>query len=337
MQVIPIVRTPWKFALIMTIALVALIAAACSSNEPTAAVTIPTQSTSQPQTTATKTTQQLSGSIEIDGSSTVYPITEAVAEEFRKVHPNVRVNVGVSGTGGGFKRFTAGETAISDASRPIKDTEAAAAIENDVEFLELQVAIDGLSVMVSPSNNFVECLTVEELKAIWEPGSTIDNWNQVRSSFPNQTLRLYGPGTDSGTFDYFTEVINGEAQASRADYTGSEDDNVLVQGIGGDRNALGYFGYAYYVENTDKLKLVAIDSGSGCVTPSDATIEAGEYSPLSRPLFIYVSTEELKRPEVKAFVEFYMEHGSDLAAEVGYIRLADSIYAANLAQVKVAK
>ena len=200
--------------------------------------------------------------IEIDGSSTVFPVSEAVAEEFGKIHSSVRVNVGVSGTGGGFKRFTAGDTDISDASRPIKDSEATLATENGVQYMELKVGTDGLSVMVNPQNDWAECLTVEELKKIWEPGSTISNWNQVRSDFPDRPLRLYGADTDSGTFDYFTEEIMGEGSGlSRSDYTASADDNVLVQGISGDRNALGYFGYAYYAENEDKLKLVAVDNG----------------------------------------------------------------------------
>ncbi|MBM3943939.1 MAG: PstS family phosphate ABC transporter substrate-binding protein [SAR202 cluster bacterium] len=326
----------WKVVALLLVPLIALIAMACDSSDPAAAVATPTQGSQQAQATATTPPQGLSGTIEIDGSSTVFPVTEAVAEEFRKVHSRVQVNVGVSGTGGGFKRFSVGETDISDASRPIKAEEAAAAAQNGIEFIELKVAIDGLSVMVSPQNTFVDCLTVVEMKAIWEPGSTVNNWSQVRAGFPNQPLRLYGPGADSGTFDYFTEVINGAAQASRADYVASEDDNVLVTGIAGDRNALGYFGYAYYVENTDKLKLVAIDAGKGqgCITPSDATIESGAYSPLSRPLFIYVSKKALERPEVKAFVEFYMQHGAELSAEVGYIRLKDSEYQDGLQKIK---
>ncbi len=267
-------------------------------------------------------------------SRTVFPITEAVAEEFRKIHPGVQVNVGVSGTGGGFKRFVTGETDISDASRPIKDSEAQAAAQNGVEYVELKVAIDGLSVVVHPENSFVDCLTVEELKRIWEPGSTINNWRQVRAGFPDQPLHLYGPGTDSGTFDYFTEEIVGQARASRADYTASEDDNVLVQGISGDRNALGYFGYAYYVENPGKLKLLAVDSGKGCVLPTSETIENGTYTPLSRPLFIYVNKQKLaQRPELRAFVEFYMQHGAELADEVGYIPLPAQAYADNLARL----
>ena len=228
----------------------------------------------------------------------MFPVTEAVAEEFRKDNPNVQVNVGVSGTGGGFKRFTAGETEVTNASRPIKDSERAAAAENGIEFLELWVGIDGLSVMVNPGNDFVDCLTVEELKAIWEPGSTVDNWSQVRPGFPDQGIRLYGPGTDSGTFDYFTEEIVGEAQAARSDFVASEDDNVLVVGIN-DRTALDFFGYAYYAENPDKLKLVAIDAGGGCVTPTPATIESGQYQPLSRPLFIYAPSTPRRWPSLK--------------------------------------
>ena len=272
----------------------------------------------------------LSGTIEIDGSSTVFPITEAVAEEFNKVAPKVRVNVGVSGSGGGFKRFTVGETDISDASRPIKESEAAIARENGIEFLEFLVGVDGLSVLVSPENDFVECLTVEQLHEIWKPESAVQKWNDLNPVWPDKRMNLYGPGTDSGTFDYFTEEVNGEAGLSRADYTASEDDNVLVQGIGGDRNALGYFGYAYYAENEDKLKLVAVDSGEGCVLPSVETIADGAYSPLSRPLFIYVSKTSLERPEVREFVRFYMEHGAELTAEVGYVPLSAQEYQDNL-------
>ena len=276
----------------------------------------------------------LSGTIEIDGSSTVFPVSEAVAEEFGKIHSSVRVNVGVSGTGGGFKRFTAGDTDISDASRPIKDKEATAAAENGIQYMELKVGTDGLSVMVNPQNDWAECLTVEELKKIWEPGSTISNWNEVRSGFPDRPLRLYGADTDSGTFDYFTEEIVGEAQASRSDYTASADDNVLVQGISGDRNALGYFGYAYYAENPDKLKVVAVDSGEGCVAPTAETIETGEYAPLSRPMFIYVSTKSLERREVEAFVEFYLENARELISEVGYVPLPPDAYLNALTEVK---
>lgn len=275
--------------------------------------------------------QPLTSTIEIDGSSTVFPITQAVAEEFQKSHPDVRVNVGISGTGGGFKRFAAGETDISDASRPIKDSEAQTAADNGVEYVEFQVAIDGLSVVVNKDNTWVDYLTVEELDMIWNPNSTVFSWNDIREEWPDQPIHLYGPGTDSGTFDYFTEVVVGEVDASRADFTASEDDNVLVQGIAGDTYALGYFGYAYYVENTDMLKIVPIDSGSGPVTPSDATINAGQYTPLSRPLFIYVSKAALARAEVKSFVRFYMENAIQLVTEVGYTPYPSSVYEQNLA------
>ena len=275
----------------------------------------------------------LSGTIEIDGSSTVFPVSEAVAEEFRKVHPDVRVNVGVSGTGGGFKRFSAGETDISDASRYIKDAEAQSAADNGIEYYPLRVAMDGLSVLVNPANDFVECLTTDQLKAIWEPGSSVQKWSDIDPSWPSNDIVLYGPDTDSGTFDYFTEEIMGEAQLSRPDYTASADDNVLVQGIAGGRYSLGYFGYAYYAENQDKIKLVAVDSGNGCITPSSETIENGTYSPLARPLFIYVSKQSMERPEVKTFVEFYLDNAAELATEVGYIRLGEAEYASNRALI----
>ncbi len=291
--------------------------------------------TSQPATPSPTTTgPSLSGTIEIDGSSTVYPITEAVAEEFRKLHPQVRINVGISGTGGGFKRFVVGETQISDASRPISASEKEAAAKNGVEWIEMPVAYDGLSVMVNPQNKWVTSMTVAELKKLWQPNSTIKRWNQIRSEWPDQPINLYGPGTDSGTFDYFTEVINGTAKASRPDYTASEDDNVLVQGIAGDRNALGYFGYAYYVENKDKLKLVAIDAGKGAVLPSEQTINDGTYAPLSRPIFIYPNKAALARPEVKEFVRFYMTEGPKLVSEVGYIQLPARFYTENLAKIQ---
>jgi len=279
---------------------------------------------------STTGTQKIAGTIEIDGSSTVYPVTQAVAEEFQKLYSDVYPIVGVSGTGGGFKRFTVGETDISDASRPIKASEAQAAADNGIEYIEFEIALDGLAVVVNHDNTWVDYLTVEELNMIWNPDSTVDSWNDVRSEWPDQPIRLYGPGTDSGTFDYFTEVIVGESGASRSDYTASEDDNVLVQGIAGDTYALGYFGYAYYAENTDTLKIVPIDSGSGPVTPTDQTINSGQYSPLSRPLFIYVSKASLARPEVENFVRFYMENAEQLVAEVGYTPLPTSVYQQNL-------
>ncbi|HUF50046.1 MAG TPA: PstS family phosphate ABC transporter substrate-binding protein [Longimicrobiales bacterium] len=276
---------------------------------------------------------ELSGSIETDGSSTVYPITEAVAEEFAAAQPGVRVTVAYSGTGGGFKRFCSGETAISNASRPIKDSEAELCQQNNVEYLELGVATDGLAVVVNPQNSAVTCLTVAELKKIWEPGSRVTNWSEVRAGLPNETFKLYGPGTNSGTFDYFTEVIVGEAGSSRADYTASEDDNVLVQGVEGDRNALGYFGYAYYIENAQRLKALAVDGGNGCVAPTPETVMGGTYAPLSRPLFIYVNRTALQRPEVAAFVRFYMENAATLVPEVGYVPLEAAAYQNNISQL----
>ena len=276
----------------------------------------------------------LSGSIEIDGSSTVYPISEAVAEEFQIANPGTRVAVGVSGTGGGFKRFCAGETDVSNASRPIEDDEAASCEQNGVRFTEIRVAWDGLSVVTNPSNDFVECLTTDELKRIWEPGSTIDNWSQVRDGFPDKDLVLYGPGTDSGTFDYFTEAVVGETDASRADYTASEDDNVLVQGVQGDPGALGYFGFAYYEENADRLKLLGVDGGAGCIQPSVETIETQTYAPLSRPLFIYVSDVGLAKPQVEAFVQFHLQEGAELVRSVGYIPLQPAQYDEELAKVR---
>ena len=272
----------------------------------------------------------LSGSIAIDGSSTVFPITEAVAEEFRKEQRNVQVTVGIAGTGGGFQKFCNGETVISDASRPISNSEVQACAAKGIEYIELPVAYDGLAVVVNPQNNWASCITVAELKKLWEPAAqgTVTRWNQIRADWPNEPIKLFGPGTDSGTFDYFTEVINGKAKDSRGDYTPSEDDNVLVQGVAGDRYALGYFGLAYYEENKSRLKDVQVDGGKGggCVTPSQATVEGGTYSPLSRPLFIYVRKSEAARPEVKAFVDFYLKNAATLAAEVGYVKFPDKFY-----------
>lgn len=264
--------------------------------------------------------------VRVDGSSTVFPITEAVAEEFQKKHPGIRVTVGISGTGGGFKKFSAGETDLNDASRPIKSKEVSMASENGIEFVELPVAFDGISVLVNPGNEFVDSLTVDELRKIWQPGSTVKKWSDIRADWVDRALNLYGPGTDSGTFDYFTEAINGKSQACRADFTASEDDNVLVQGIAGDPNALGFFGYAYYGENRSRLKAVPIDGGKGPVAPSEQTINDGSYEPLSRPIFIYVGKKASERPEVAAFVRFYLENAPTLVAEVGYVPLPDRVY-----------
>jgi phosphate transport system substrate-binding protein len=276
-------------------------------------------------------TGPVEGTILVDGSSTVAPITAAVAEEFQAEFPEVRVPVGISGTGGGFKKFCNGETDISDASRPIKESETELCKQNGIEYVELPVAFDGLAVLVNPQNDFVSCLTVDELKKIWSPEAegVITNWNQVRADFPDQPLALYGAGTDSGTYDYFTQAIVGTEGSSRGDFLPSEDDNVLVQGIAGDVNALGFFGLAYYEENADKLKLVAIDNGDGnCVLPNTETVAGGIYQPLSRPLFIYVNRARIdQKDEISAFIEFYLKNAGVLSSEVGYIPLTDEIYA----------
>ena len=276
--------------------------------------------------------------IKIDGSSTVYPITEAVAEEFQKEKRGaVKVTVGISGTGGGFKKFVRGEIDISDASRPITKSEMEACKQGGIEFIELPIAYDGLAVMVNPKNNWVTSMTVAELKKIWEPAAEgkMLKWNQVNSAWPDVAMKLYGPGVDSGTFDYFTEAIVGKSRSSRGDFTASEDDNVLVQGIASDRGGLGFFGYAYYAENPDKLKLVAIDAGKGAVLPSLQTVMDGTYAPLSRPIFIYVNKKSMERPEVKEFVEFYLKNASALVKQVKYIPLPDKAY--NLAAERFAK
>ncbi|MHC4652777.1 MAG: PstS family phosphate ABC transporter substrate-binding protein, partial [Planctomycetota bacterium] len=271
---------------------------------------------------------RLRGTIKIDGSSTVYPITEAVAEEFAEVAPRVRVTVGISGTGGGMKRFAVGDTDISDASRPIKKKELDKAIENGVEFVEIPVAYDGLSIVVNQANYWVDRLTVDELKRIFLDGSSVGTWRDVRPGWPGLPIKIYAPGTDSGTFDYFKEVVAGKKGAIRSDMSVSEDDNVLVRGVAGDEGAIGFFGCAYYFENKDKLKVVPIvnPKTDQAVTPAPDTIESGAYAPFSRPLFIYVSTKSLQRPEVKAFVAFYFEHGPKLAEEVGYVKLPRAVY-----------
>lgn len=321
-----------RSVLLLTAATVVAGMAACSSDGNVTPTNAPVgQQTISPPT---QSAQMFKGNIEIDGSSTVFIITQAVAEEFRKTNPGVQVPVGISGTGGGFKRFINGETDISDASRPMTVAEADLAKKNGIEYIELAIAYDGLSVIVNKANTFVSCLTTAELKNIWNTGSAVKAWSEVRPGFPANPIRLYGPGTDSGTFDYFTEVINGKAKQSRADFTASEDDNVLVQGIAGDKGSLGYFGFAYFEENQDKMKLVSVDSGKGCILPSTQTINEGAYAPLSRPLFIYVSKKALGRPEVKAFVEYYLKNGAKLAAEVGYVALPAKSYDDGLAKIK---
>lgn len=271
---------------------------------------------------------QLSGNIMIDGSSTVYPISQAVAEEFMAEYEDVIVDVGVSGTGGGFKKFANGELDITGASRPIKDEEREAAEANGIEPVEFKIANDGLTVVINHDNTFAEDMTVEELKKLWEPAAegTVMKWSDIREGWPEEDIHLYGPGTDSGTFDYFTEEIVGEAKASRGDYQPSEDDNVIVQGVANDPYALGYFGYAYYMENQDSLKAVKVNG----VEPTAETIEDGSYAPLSRPIFIYANKASLDKPEVQEYLKFHFTKGVQLVEEVGYIKLEDSAYEENL-------
>ncbi|MFT7618208.1 MAG: phosphate transport system substrate-binding protein [Planctomycetota bacterium] len=268
-------------------------------------------------------------SVKIDGSSTVFPITEAVAVEFQRQRDDVRVTIGISGTGGGFKKFTVGETDINDASRLIKDKEANKAKENDINFIELPVAYDGLSVVINKDNDFVDHLTVAELNMIWKVGSKVTMWSDIRAEWPDKEIKLFGPGVDSGTFDYFTEVINHKSGACRPDFTMSEDDNVLVRGIAGNVNALGFFGYAYYIENKNKLKVVPIDNGKGPVGPTMESINSGTYAPLSRPIFIYVSSKAAERKEVIDFVAFYMDNAPRLVKAVGYVPLPSKMYDEN--------
>ncbi len=267
--------------------------------------------------------------LKIDGSSTVFPITEAVAEEFQKeTRGSVRVTVGISGTGGGFKKFCRGETDVQDASRPISSSEMDACRAGGIQYFELPVAFDALTVAVSPQATWVESVTIEELKKIWEPSAQgrVTKWRQIRSTWPDQPLKLFGAGSDSGTFDYFTEAVVGKAKASRGDYTASEDDNTLVQGISNDKHALGYIPYAYYEPNKKRLKAVAVDGGHGPVRPSRDTVENGAYQPLSRPMFIYVNSKSAGKPEVKRFVEFYLAQAPALVAQVKYVPLPPHAY-----------
>jgi len=270
------------------------------------------------------------GKISIDGSSSVYPLTEAVAEEFRDVNPDIKIMVGVSGTGGGFKKFLRGETDISNASRPISKSEIEQAKETGIKYIEIPVSYDGMAIVVSPENTFVDYITVAELKKMWSPESQgkIISWKQVRSSWPDRPLNLYGAGTSSGTYDYFTLAINGKAKASRGDYTASEDDNVLVQGVSSDPNSLGYFGLVYYEENKNKLKLIPVKENdtSDAIYPTDSTVQYGMYQPLTRPEFIYVNAASAKKPHVQEFVKFYLDNATMLAREVGYIPLPKEVY-----------
>jgi len=272
--------------------------------------------------------------VKVDGSSTVFPVTEAVAEDFQKATKGkYKVTVGISGTGGGFKKFCRGETDISDASRPILKSEMEACRKAGIEYYELPVAFDALTVVIHPKNTFIKQLTVAEMKKMWEPAAQgkVTHWNQVNPQWPNQPMKLFGPGADSGTFDYFTEAIVGKSKSSRGDFTASEDDNVLVQGVSRDVNSLGYFGYAYYIENKAKLKAVPIVNEKGKpVAPSMDAVLAGTYSPLARPIFIYVNAKSIAKPEVREFTEYYMKHGAKLAKEVKYVPLPDKAYTANL-------
>jgi phosphate transport system substrate-binding protein len=271
------------------------------------------------------TTEKLSGAIRVDGSSTVFPMTEAAAELFKKDQPDVKVTVGQSGTGGGFEKFCNGETDISDASRAIEDDEKAACQAKGITYEEFHIANDALTVVVNKDVDFTDCLTVDQLKKIWEPKSKVANWSQVDPSFPNKPLKLFGPGTDSGTFDYFTEQITGEEGASRTDYSPSEDDNVTVQGVTGTPGGLGYFGFSYFEENQDNLKAMQVDGGGGCVAPSSQTAQDGTYKPLARPLFIYPSAAALSsKPQVLAFVEYYVANAEKIAEEALFVPLNET-------------
>ena len=289
------------------------------------------------EATGTGASGELSGRIEADGSSTVGPYTTAAAERFQGENSGVQLTVGVSGTGGGFERFCAGETDLSNASRPIEDDERAACEEKGIAFTELQVANDALTVVTNPDNDWADCLTVEQLKKIWDQGSGVKTWKDVEASWPDEEMPLYGPGTDSGTFDYFTGVINGDEGRSRSDYAASEDDNVLVQGVAGDPGALGYFGLSYYEQNQDKLKALAVDGGEGCVAPSAETAQNGTYTPLARPLFIYVKNSSLERPEVKAFLEYVLENEQEIAAAAQFVPLTDEQRQKALADLQAAE
>jgi phosphate transport system substrate-binding protein len=311
-------KTPKRLVALLAIGVASVAVIACGGGD----------DTEQPDGPTATPKPRLSGSVAIDGSSTVYPISEAVAEEFIKEHGEVKVTVGLSGTGGGFTKFCNGEIDISDASRPITQKEIDACTAKNIQYIEIPVAYDALSVVVNSQNNWITCITTAELKKMWEPAAqgTVTNWAAVNSAWSaGGNLKLYGPGTDSGTFDYFTEHVIGKAKDSRADYTPSEDDNVLVQGVAGDKSALGYFGLAYLEENKSRIKGIEVDGGKGCVAPSAKTVEDGTY-PLSRPLFIYVSKDASTRPEVKAFVDFYLENAATLSGDVGYVQFPPAFY-----------
>jgi phosphate transport system substrate-binding protein len=334
-------RSVVKFVAGVTLA--AALASCSGSTTPTPGATSPTAAPTSAMKDAAKEpakpASNLTGNVTVDGSSTVAPISKAVAEEFAKANPGVKVPVGTSGTGGGFKKFCAGDTDISNASRPIKKAEEEDCKKNSVEFIEIPVAVDGLTVVVNKENTWAKCLTVAELKTMWSPDAQgkVTNWNQVRPAFPDAKLALFGPGADSGTFDYFTEAINGKSKVSRTDFQPSEDDNIIVKGVQGDKNALGFFGVAYYEENAATISAVEIDGGAGCVAPTAENINTGKYSPLSRPMLIYINKKSYARPEVKAFVDFYVANQSKLAKEVGYVALPSAADALIADRVKTGK
>jgi phosphate transport system substrate-binding protein len=309
-------------ALALLAVLLAILAAGCGRERPSDAA--PTTTQSEEEAIGGFEEESLSGRIEADGSSTVAPLVTLAAERFRKKEPAVKITVGVSGTGGGFERFCAGETDLSDASRAIEDDEKAACEKKHIQFRELQVANDGLTVVVNPDNDWVDCLTVDQLKKIWEPGSKVKSWKDVDDSFPDEKLQLFGPGTDSGTFDYFTDVIVGEEGASRSDYSATEDDNVIVNGVSGSKGGLGYLGLSYVEQNRGKLKAVPIDGGDGCVAPSAETVQDDSYKPLSRPLFVYVRPDTLQdRLEVAEFLTFLIENQRPLARAALFVPMTD--------------
>ena len=305
------------FLLALAIGLLAFAAAGCGRSD--------TQSASAAGPGTTSGGPKLSGRIEADGSSTVGPLVTAAAEDFQAQNAGVQVTVGISGTGGGFERFCKGETDISDASRPIKpDEEAPVCQKNGIDYTEIQVANDGIAIVVNKENTWATCLTVDQLKKIWEPDSKVKNWNQVDPSFPDQAMTLAGPGTDSGTFDFFTGTINGEGGASRTDYQASEDDNVTVQAVEGDKGGLGYFGLSYFEQNQSNLNDVQVNGGAGCVSPTSETVQDGSYTPLSRPLFIYVKNTSLMKPEVKAFVKYLLDNEPALTKKALFVPMTDA-------------
>jgi phosphate transport system substrate-binding protein len=346
-------RRRYSFAILaLAAALLAVLVAGCGGDDETAEPATPPAEPAEPaeppaepaeppaepaetsEAPAEEPAADLSGNIEVDGSSTVGPLIQAAAEFFQEENSGVNVTVGISGTGGGFERFCVGETDISNASRPIDpedEAEGVACEANGIDYVELQVAIDALTVVTNTENDWASCLTVEQLNTMWAPEAegTVTNWNQVDPSFPDQELVLSGPGTDSGTFDYFTDAVNGEEGASRADYNASEDDNVIVQAVAGDPGGLGYFGFTYYEENQDTLNAVEIDGGSGCVAPSPESAQDGSYTPLARPLFIYVKTEALAKPEVAAFAQYILDNNATIAEAALFIPLSDDQLAAS--------